>query len=411
MLLLLLLLSFYFYIFGNWFLSFTSLDEGRNMDAVKNMLETGNYIIPFYNCHERFEKPPLLYWLVILSSKIFGLNEFSARLVSGVAAVGVSLITYRIAKDFFGRDVGIKALIVSLLFVHYWIESRAVVPEMTLTFFMILGLYLFLKERFIVGWISLSLAFLTKGPVGILLPSAVYLIFKRNLRFLNPKGILILLTLGGSWYYLMIYHYGYDYFYRFFIYENVMRFTGGRSVHPYPFWYYIPVILISTVLFLPKYKDLVRLNKRYIPFILWAIFVVFFFSLSHNKLHHYILFAYPPIAIMFGYIVDFRYLRKAVVIGAFLILFLTSLLILYERERFVPKAYPIVKSFPGKVYFYKSENSAIVYYSGRCIPYANNKNVKGLVITKEKYRSELKSCDVILRGREFDGNYLLLMCD
>ncbi|WP_461828740.1 ArnT family glycosyltransferase [Aquifex sp.] len=408
--LLYLVLALYFFVFGNWVLSFTSLDEGRNMDAVKNMLETGNYLIPFYNCHERFEKPPLLYWLVILSSKVFGLNEFSARLVSGLSALGVSFLTYKVAKDFFNREVGLKAFLVSLLFIHYWIESRAVVPEMTLTFFMLLGLYLFLKERFVLGWVALSLAFLTKGPVGVFLPSVVYLIFKRNFKFLNPKGILIFFLLGGSWYYLMLFKYGYEYFYRFFIYENIMRFTGGRQVHPYPFWYYVPVILVSTLLFIPKYKDFPKLDRRFLPFLGWASFVVLFFSLSHNKLHHYILFAYPPLAVVFGYLVDFRYLKRVLVIGGVLLAFLVGMLFVFEKGRFVPKASPIVKAFEGNVHFYRAENSAVVYYSDRCIPFAENPNIKGLVITKEKYKGVFNNCELLVEGKEFEGRYILVHC-
>ena len=408
--LLYLLLALYFFVFGNWVLSFTSLDEGRNMDAVKNMLETGNYLVPFYNCHERFEKPPLLYWLVILSSKVFGLNEFSARLVSGLSALGVSFLTYKVAKDFFNKEVGLRAFLVSLLFIHYWVEARAVVPEMTLTFFMLLGLYMFLKERFLLGWVALSFAFLTKGPVGVFLPSVVYLIFKRNFKFLDPKGILIFLLLGGSWYYLMFFKYGYEYFYKFFIYENIMRFTGERQVHPYPFWYYVPVILVSTLLFIPKYKDFPKLDRRFLPFLGWAIFVVFFFSLSHNKLHHYILFAYPPLAIMLGYLVDFRYLKRVLIGGSILLALLTSLLFLFERNRFVPKASFIVRSFEEDVYFYRAENSAVVYYSDRCIAFANTPNVKGLVITKEKYRNLFKDCEILTKGREFEGEYVLFKC-
>ena len=408
--LLYLVLALYFFVFGNWVLSFTSLDEGRNMDAVKNMLETGNYLIPFYNCHERFEKPPLLYWLVILSSKVFGLNEFSARLVSGVSALGVSYLTYLIGKDFFGKEVGLRAFLVSMLFIHYWIESRAVVPEMVLTFFMLLGFYLFLKERFIYGWISLSLAFLTKGPVGVFLPSVVYLIFRKNIRFLHPKGVIVFLLLGGSWYYLMLFHYGYEYFYKFFIYENVMRFTGGRSVHPYPFWYYIPIIILSTILFLPKYKDVLKLDRRFLPFFGWFLFILLFFSISHNKLHHYILFAYPSLGIIFGYLTDSNYLKRTLWIGGLLITLLTSGLIFFEKERFVPRASPIVKDYEGKVYFYKAENSAVVYYSEKCIESAKDTNLKGLVITKDKYRREFIGCKLITRGREFEGNYILLEC-
>ena len=408
--LLYLLLALYFFVFGNWVLSFTSLDEGRNMDAVKNMLETGNYLVPFYNCHERFEKPPLLYWLVILSSKVFGLNEFSARLVSGLSALGVSFLTYKVAKDFFNKEVGLRAFLVSLLFIHYWVEARAVVPEMTLTFFMLLGLYMFLKERFLLGWVALSFAFLTKGPVGVFLPSVVYLIFKRNFKFLDLKGILIFLLLGGSWYYLMFFKYGYEYFYKFFIYENIMRFTGERQVHPYPFWYYVPVILVSTLLFIPKYKDFPKLDRRFLPFLGWAIFVVFFFSLSHNKLHHYILFAYPPLAIMLGYLVDFRYLRTVLKIGSFFLLFLVVLLSFYEKGRFIEKATPIVKSYPRNVYFYKAEISSLVYYSDRCIPFITTTHVKGLVITREKFKKDFKNCKILAKGYEFTGNYVLLEC-
>ena len=408
--LLYLLLALYFFVFGNWVLSFTSLDEGRNMDAVKNMLETENYLVPFYNCHERFEKPPLLYWLVILSSKLFGLNEFSARLVPGLSAIGVSFLTYKAAKEFFDKNVALKAFIVSLLLIHYWIESRAVVPEMTLTFFMFLGFYLFLKDRFVLGWVALSLAFLTKGPVGVFLPLVAYIIFKRNLKFLNLKGILIFLLLGGSWYYLMLFKYGYEYFYKFFIYENVMRFTGGRHVHPYPFWYYIPVILVSTFFFIPKYKDFFKLDRRFLPFLGWATFVVLFFSLSHNKLHHYILFAYPPIAIIFGYLVDFKYLKRVLLIGGVVLAVLTALLFAFEKNRFVPKASPIVKDFKSKVYFFRAENSAVVYYSDRCIPFTDTPNIKGLVITKEKYRNLFESCELLVRGREFEGEYVLLHC-
>jgi len=405
-----LLVALYFFVFGNWILSFTSLDEGRNMDAVKNMIEAGNYLIPFYNCQERFEKPPLLYWLVILSSKLFGLNEFSARLVSGLSALGVSFLTYKVAKEFFNEEVGLRAFLVSILFIHYWIEARAVVPEMTLTFFMLLGVYLLLKERFVLGWIALSLAFLTKGPIGVLLPSVVYLIFRRNLRFLNLKGVLIFLLLGGSWYYLMLFKYGYEYFYKFFIYENLMRFTGERKTHPYPFWYYIPVILTSTLFFVPKYKGLLSLDRRFLPFLGWFAFVVLFFSLSHNKLHHYILFAYPPLAVMFGYLTDLRYLKRALALGAVFLFSLSTLLFLFEKSRFVPKAFPIVKGYKGDAYFYKAESSALVYYSDRCIPFASDAQVRGLVITKEKYESLFNNCERLVKGKEFEGEYVLLHC-
>ena len=382
------------------------------MDAVRNMIESGNYLIPFYNCHERFEKPPLLYWLVILSSKIFGLNEFSARLVSGISAIGVSFLTYLIAKEYIKDEKrAFFSFIVSLTLIHYWIESRAVVPEMLLTFFMTLGLYLFIKERFILGWISLSLAFLTKGPVGVFLPVSVYLILKRNFKVFNLKGILLFLLLGGSWYYVMLIKYGYEYFYKFFIYENVMRFTGERKVHPYPFWYYIPVVLVSTIFYIPFYYKVTKAVKKHFPVFLWALFVILFFSLSKNKLHHYILFSYPAIAILIAEAVSERYLKRVLIISSLLIIFLSFGLYYYENLRFVPKAYPIIKNSSENAYFYRAEVSSLVYYSGKCIKSLENETPKGLVITKEKYKKKFKSCETLARGIEFDGKYVLLRCN
>ena len=131
----LLILSFLYLLLGNWILSFTSLDEGRNMSAIQHMLKSKDFILPMYNCQPRFEKPPMLYWLVSISSFLFGLNEFSARLVSGLSAIGVAVLTYLLAKDFYSRDIAIRSALILLTFPHLWIESRAVVPEMLNTFF------------------------------------------------------------------------------------------------------------------------------------------------------------------------------------------------------------------------------------------------------------------------------------
>lgn len=382
------------------------------MSAVQHMLKSGDFIFPLYNCNPRFEKPPMLYWFVALSSYIFGMKEFSARLVSGLAAFGVVLLTYFIARDFYSKDIAPKAALVLLTFPHMWIESRAVVPEMLNTFFVLLGLYSFLKERFVLGWISLSFAFLTKGPVGLILALSVYVLWKRSFDFLKVKGILLFILLGSSWYLLMIAQHGHEYFYRFFVYENIMRYTGQRSTHPAPFYYYFLVIVIGSLWYLPLYPKLLkRFQRQWLPLVLWALFVLIFFSLSYNKLHHYILFAYPPLAILIAHVLGERYLRNTILLSSVSLLLLTFSLYFYESKRFVPEAYPIVKAYNGPVYFYRAEDSALVYYSERCIQNLEEPSrAKGLVITKLKYAKELTGCGEITKGREFDGFYVLLEC-
>ncbi len=405
-------LSLFFFLFGSWVLSFTSLDEGRNMDAVQNMLNSKDFVSPIYNCEWRFEKPPMLYWLISLSSYLFGLNEFSARLISGLSAVGLTLLTYFIARDFFSKDIAIKSALLLMTFPHLWLESRAVVPEMLNTFFALLGLYAFLKERFTLGWLALAFAFLTKGPVGVVLSVGAYLLWKRRLDFIKPTGLLLFILVGFSWYALMLFQHGYEYFYRFFIYENLMRYTGQRSTHPAPFYYYLLVLLVATLWYVPLYPKLIRHFKReWLPLLLWAFFVILFFSLAKNKLHHYILFSYPPIAIMLSYLVSERYLKVVLGLSTVSILLLTLGLHLYEKERFTPKAYPVVKTYKGDVYFYRAEDSALVFYSGRCIKKLEESHrTEGLVITKDKYSKDFERCKPLVKGREFDGFYMLLDC-
>ena len=144
---------------------------------------------------------------------------------------------------------------------------------------------------------------------------------------------------------------------------------------------------------------------------IWAFFVIIFFSLAKNKLHHYILFSYPPIAIMLSYLVSERYLKVVLGLSTVSILLLTLGLHLYEKERFTPKAYPVIKVYKGDVYFYRAEDSALVFYSGRCIKKLEESHkAEGLVITKDKYSKDFERCKPLVKGIEFDGIYVLFDC-
>ncbi|MDQ7082525.1 MAG: glycosyltransferase family 39 protein [Aquificota bacterium] len=275
---------------------------------------------------------------------LFGVSEFSGRIVSGLSAVGIALLTYLMGRDLLGREKALIGAVIYATLIHNWVEARAATPEMVLTFFMVLGLYLFLRERFLMGWIALGFAFLAKGPVGVLLPSAVYLLWKRNLRFINAKGILLFFLIGLSWYGAMLYKFGSSYFYKFFIYENVLRYTGHKIIHPYPFWYYLPIVLASMLFYLPKLLPLLkRWERRLNPLLLWFLFVLLFYSLAKNKLHHYVLFLYPPLALMLA-----NYTGRRYVLGTLSLSFLVLISLFFyagkvESERFVPKAVELIR--------------------------------------------------------------------
>ncbi len=405
--------SSYFFIFGNWLLSITSPDEGKNLDASLRMIETKDFIVPRYNCESRFEKPPMFYWLTDVSFFLFGVNEFSARLVSGLSAVATDLTTWMLAFEVLDPELALLSALVFDTFPHNWIEARGATPEMLLTFFMTLGLYLFVKGRFLLGWVALALAFLTKGPVGVILPVGAYLLWKRDFRFLNLKGIMLFLLIGFSWYGVMLYRFGFEYFYKFFLHENVMRFTGHKSIHPYPFWYYLPIIAVSSFLYLPLIPRMLRSwDKRLNPLLLWFLLVLIFYSLSKNKLHHYVLFLYPPLAIIFA-----RYLGRRYAYASLLIAFsIITVLFVYaphvEAKRFVPKAVELLKERKGEsIYFYRTELSSVVFYVRACIPKLNDPQSippGSLVITRDIYLKDLKNAKVLLRGDEFGRRFILV---
>jgi len=421
-------IGFFFFIFGSWFFSITSPDEGKNAYAALHMLTSGDWVTPYYNCQYRFEKPPLLYWLVAFSFKLFGVNEFAARLPSGLAALGTTITTYLLVRDFLSPKRALIGASIFMLLIHTWVESRAVVPEMVLVFFSTLGVYLFLKNRTVLGWLALALAFLAKGPVGVFLPLAVVFIFKlfkgENffrvlLRFLkatfHPLGLVLFFLVGGSWYLLVLHKVGWEFFYKFFILENIARFTGKLHKHIYPFWYYLPVLAISTLLFWPalifRFKGIFK--KEHLPFGGWFLLVFIFYSLSKGKLHHYILFSYPGLAGLLANLPDRNYLKKTYAVGFLLLSLLLFSVHIYNRERFTPKAVDYLKKVKvKKLYFYGIENSAIVFYLNRCIEHLKNPEsaTEGtLVITSEGDLKNFKRpYKVLVEGREFKRKEFLI---
>jgi 4-amino-4-deoxy-L-arabinose transferase-like glycosyltransferase len=80
-----------FHIAGTWSLPLIDRDEPRFAEASREMIERGDYVVPYFNNHFRFDKPPLTYWAQIASYKIFGENDFAARFPSAIAAALTAL--------------------------------------------------------------------------------------------------------------------------------------------------------------------------------------------------------------------------------------------------------------------------------------------------------------------------------
>src|SRR5947209_18495847 len=153
--------------------SLWDLDEGLNAEAAREMLESGNWIVPTFNFQLRSSKPALLYWCEALAYRAFGVNEFAARLPSALAGWAAVLSTYFLGRRMFGPAAGFLGALVLASAVQFLLLAHAATPDAlllaatALTFALFWGGY----ERGHVRWgrvgVGLGLATLAKGPVGL----------------------------------------------------------------------------------------------------------------------------------------------------------------------------------------------------------------------------------------------------
>ncbi len=299
------------------FVSLFDVDEAVFSAATKEMVQSGNWITPTYNGENRYDKPVLFYWLMAASYKALGVNNFSSRFPSALAASCLVLALFLFVRPFHGEKRAFYAALSFVLSLYYLIYSHAAVTDMVLTLFISLSLfsfYLFTDKKtpgYLYGFYSFSaLAFLTKGLIGIVFPFGIALIYlcategKTGIRnIITLKGIAIFLVLSAPWYSAQIAINGREFIDQFFIKHHFKRFAGVISGHSGPLYFYIPALLIGLfpwVAFLPSgiravFREKDRLNL--FAFI-WVAFIVVFFSLSTTKLPNYILPAIPAAVIL-----------------------------------------------------------------------------------------------------------------
>jgi len=306
---LLLLLALLLYNLGGWGVIETS--EARYAEMSREMLISGDWLHPRLLNILHYHKPPVAYIISAWGMGLFGANEFGARFFLQLSLVVQAWLVYLLGMQLFkNRRTALLAAIVYITIPAVLFAARNLTTDSFLTTFELLAMYSWVKYKpqRQTGWlylfyISLALAFLTKGPVGLIFPVLLVIGYMTTAettpQLPNQSGhhllaFLIFLVLGLSWYvYLMQYDARFvDYF---ILKHTVERYTNpetfGRSK---PWWFYLvlaPALSLpwSAILLLnlKKLKALPRRHKRL--FILWILAPLVFFSLSGSKLILYIL--------------------------------------------------------------------------------------------------------------------------
>lgn len=317
------LFSLALFSFYTWGTSIYILDEAKNTTCAREMLENHDFLVPTFNSVMRTDKPPLHYFFMLLSYSILGVNPFAARFFSAVFGALTILVSFLYVRRFSGVQAAFWTAFILLSSIHLSFQFHLAVPDPYLIFFFTWSLLAFfsafktgLKRDIVFMYVAMALGVLSKGPVAILLPGLIFLLFLiisknlkwKNIRDLKPVwGILIVLLISSPWFILNGLQTDWEWTRGFFLKHNLQRFSDSMEGHGGIFLVtalYVFVGLIPFAVFLPQaIAHAFKNRKNY--FVLFALVaattVIVFFSVSQTKLPNYTVPAYPFLAYLLAF--------------------------------------------------------------------------------------------------------------
>lgn len=382
-------------------------DEPRNAGCAREMMERGDWVTPMFNDELREQKPVLLYWLIMSAYSVFGVSEFAARFWSAALAVATVLMTYSMGRRLHSHQAGFWSALALATCLMFVVAGRAATPDSVLIFCCTAALTFFvhgtfanpesltrssagerdadtqsLRESgnwrlkhgkpfpqqwpFVVGMYScMALGVLAKGPVGLVLPTAVIGMFGLLIRLPQQKdspanqlgwvarsirsiyrtfapkhfiatvwsmrpftAIALVLLIAAPWYVWVGLRTEGDFLAGFFLKEHFGRATTSFENHSGPIYYYPMAMLVGffpwSIFALPtllmwdrsmsgtqdsgQERSVGRLSLVFLA--CWVGVYVGVFTIAQTKLPSYVTPCYPALALATGiYLADARWLR------------------------------------------------------------------------------------------------------
>ncbi len=326
-----------------------------DVDAVhaqisRNMLDSHNWTIAHLDGVPYMEKAPLLYWMMAISYRIFGVHDWAARIPIALAAVLLCCIVARYAGWAFGRDsrAGFYAGVALATCCGLFLFTRILIPDVMLTLCVCLSFWSFQRAlephdddhgSTARRWaallaVSLAVGVLLKGLIALVVPvggALVYLAITRQLfvrrtwkRLHVFSGALIFLIIAAPWHIIatramppifdFTMHSGpgeyHGFFWFYFMNEHVLRFLGLRYPHDYNtvprllFWLMNLLWLFPWSFYFPaaaklSYKPVDRAGRTRLLALCWVGFLLLFFTFSTTQ-EYYSMPIYPALALLVG---------------------------------------------------------------------------------------------------------------
>ena len=126
---------------GNWILPLTDRDETRFAEASREMLQRGDFVVPWFNGAWRFDKPILIYWCQSASYRVLGVNDFAARLPSVLFTTTTALLLVRWGRKIADAKTGFLAGAMFIAGLHVAIIGRVATADMAMVFFVTLAVW------------------------------------------------------------------------------------------------------------------------------------------------------------------------------------------------------------------------------------------------------------------------------
>ncbi|MDX6445098.1 MAG: hypothetical protein QOH71_2172 [Blastocatellia bacterium] len=343
-----------FYFWGLSSFPLVGPDEPRYAEVAREMFARHDWITPTLGGLPWFEKPPLLYWLMIAGYRVFGVGEYAARVGPAICGLLTALFVYWIGKTVENAGASIKAsegeehrrddlgrysALVWLSSLGAIVFSRGASFDILVTMTVTGALACFFvwhlhygipnngagvaasRRWLLVGfYLFIGLSLLAKGLIGIVIPGgviALYYLFKRewpHRKFLQSLswGIPLAVAIFAVWFGPMLARHGWKFFDQFIIQHHFARFVTNKYHHPAPFYFYLVVLValaLPWTIFMGAgffssrrwhWRGRMPVDRLRVFAFCWIVVPLVFFSISESKLTAYILPALPAVALLVG---------------------------------------------------------------------------------------------------------------
>lgn len=300
------------------------LDEGLYATVARQMVESGNWIVPRVGSETFFDKPPLFYWLEALSIYFLGATPLAVRLPSAGATALTAIALWWWCRRRGSERLGWIAAALFLFCPLSFVLAREAVLDSLLTLWLTLAVIAAIEanraqnsakgQAYLGMAVAMGLATMTKGVIGVLLPLVALAFWlsvcrdrseARRVPWLEMAVVVALII--APWHLLMWCATGDEFVRQYIVHNHIQRFTGEDFKHNAPFFSYLPVLLIgmfpwSLLVPLSWWRGWqMRRAHSELPWTMWAVWaavVVVFFSISRSKLPSYVAPAVPALCLL-----------------------------------------------------------------------------------------------------------------